>query len=69
MQTINCVRVAQEEVRNHRVAGLSYEAAVEKALEHVVIDEDHPAFDSLNIGCLAVVDQVMYGLNLSHLIG
>lgn len=69
MQTINCVRASQQEVCKHQEAGLSYEAAVEKALEHVAIDEQHPAFASLNIGCLAVVDRVMYGLDLLHILG
>jgi hypothetical protein len=48
--------------------GLSHEDAVRAVVEQVEVTEGHPAYDSLDCGMLAVVDGIMYGLSLQHLL-
>ncbi len=46
----------------------AYERAVRAVAEEIVIDEVHPAFDSLSAGCLAMFNGCLYGTSVDHLL-
>jgi len=48
---------------------VSYEEAVRKCAKEIEVGPDHPAYESLEIGCLAVHDGIIYGLTVGHILG
>ena len=44
-----------------------YEEAVRQFAEEIKIGPDHPAFGSLDVGCLACIGGVIYGLTVEDI--
>ncbi len=66
---MQAVVARQSKVKALRAKGVEHNEAIRQTFEAVEVAADHPAYDSLSMECIAVVDGDMYGLSLDHLLG